>query len=317
MDLSADRSVRFHIDRFLEHLRVRSMSPRTIDSYRSHLDIFARFLADAGVDRMEDVVPEMLFRYQTHLYEWTSYRGRGLAIASQAARLSAVRSLFQHLVQTGVLRFDPASALTLPKRRHLLPRAILTKREVTRLLRTPKAATPLGLRDRAMFEVLYSSGIRNAELRRLKLTDLDLGLGLLCVREGKGGSDRVVPLGRAACSALETYLQNGRPRLLRFGSEGQASDQVVFLSKGGRPLLAPGLIIPLRKHAQRAKIGKAISPHTLRHTFATHMLEGRADLRHIQAMLGHRSIASTQLYTQVVVTDLKAVHRRCHPREQR
>ncbi len=312
-DTSPD--VRSHIDRFLEHLKVESMSPRTIDSYRSHLDIFAAFLSgEVGVASIDEVTPETLFRYQTYLYGWTGRRGRGLSIPTQAARLSAVRSLFRHLVRTDILRYDPASALTLPKRRQLLPRTILTKREVTRLLKAPRA-TPLGLRDRAMLEVLYSSGIRNAELRRLKLEDVDLVEGVLRINDGKGGEDRMVPLGRKACSAVQEYLLKARPQLV--AAKDDAAEKTLFLSKAGRPLLAPGLIIPLRKHAGRARIDKRISPHTLRHTFATHMLEGRADLRHIQAMLGHRSIATTQIYTRVVLTDLKAVHRRCHPREQR
>ncbi|MGH9870536.1 MAG: tyrosine-type recombinase/integrase [Candidatus Polarisedimenticolia bacterium] len=314
MQPETSRTVQTHIDRFLEHLEVQSMSPRTIDSYRSHLDILAAFLtSEAGVEAIEDVTPETLFRYQTYLYGWAGRRGRGLAIVTQAARLSAVRSLFRHLVRTDVLRFDPSSALTLPRRRYQLPRPILTKREVTRLLNAPRSG-PLGLRDRAMLEVLYSTGIRNAELRRLELQDLDSEAGVLRINNGKGGEDRVVPMGRMAAHALHAYLSEARPRL---AERGARAEQTVFLSKSGRPLLALGVIIPLRKHAGRARIAKSISPHTLRHTFATHMLEGRADLRHIQAMLGHRSIATTQIYTRVTTDDMVAAHERHHPRNRR
>ena len=283
------------IERFLDYLRVAAFSPRTIESYRSHLEVFLRYLAANTVtEEVADVTPEVLFRYQTFLYNWTGRRGRGLAIPTQAARLSAVRSLFRHLVKTGVLRFDPSSALTLPKRKHVLPRAILTKREVTRLLRAPNRSKALGLRDRAILEVLYSSGIRNAELRRLRLPDVDLTRGLLHINEGKGGQSRTIPLGRSACAAMGDYLRDARPYLLRAGGQQAAGEQTVFVSKGGKPLLALGVIIPMRKYAERARIGKWISPHTLRHTFATHMLEGNADIRHIQVMLGHKSIATTR-----------------------
>jgi integrase/recombinase XerD len=177
--------------------------------------------------------------------------------------------------------------------------------------------TPLGLRDRAILEVLYSTGIRNAELRALQLYDLDLDRGLLRINEGKNAKDRVVPLGRAACNYLREYLTEARPRLLKARGAEATTEQLVFLSRTGRPLWTLGVIYPIRKHARRAGIEKTITPHTLRHTFATHMLQGRADIRHIQAMLGHASVATTQIYTRVEVTDLKAVHRRCHPRERR
>lgn len=302
--------------KFLEHTRVLGWSPRTIDAYRSHLGFFVAYLdAETDVQEVTEILPETLHAYQTHLYNWTNEVGRGLSIATQAARLSAVRSFFRFLVKTDVLLHDPASSLTLPKRKGILPRSILTKQEMARLLRAPDATTPLGLRDRAMLEVLYSTGIRNAEIRALQVYDLDLDRGLVRINEGKNAKDRVVPLGKPACTILREYLSEARPKLL--SAQNGDGEQTVFLSKTGRPLLTLGVIYPIRKHAKRAGIEKAITPHTLRHTFATHMLQGRADIRYIQAMLGHRSVATTQIYTRVEVTDLKAVHRRCHPRERR
>lgn len=306
------------IEKFLEHTRVLGWSPRTIDAYRSHLGFFLVYLdAETDVQEITEVLPDTLHAYQTHLYTWTDEKDRGLAIATQAARLSAVRSLFRFLVKTDVLLYDPASSLTLPKRKAILPRSILTKQEMVRLLRAPDTTTPLGLRDRAMLEVLYSTGIRNAEIRALKVYDLDLDRGLLRINEGKNAKDRVVPLGKSACEIVREYLTEARPKLLKARGVEGAGEQTVFLSKTGRPLLTLGVIYPIRKHAKRAGIEKAITPHTLRHTFATHMLRGRADIRHIQAMLGHSSVATTQIYTRVEIPDLQAVHRRCHPRERR
>ena len=239
-----------------------------------------------------------------------------MSIATQAARLSVVRSFFRYLVKSDVLLYDPSAGLELPKRKGILPRSILSKQEVARLLAAPDATTPLGLRDRAMIEVLYSTGIRNAELRALQVYDLDLERGLLRVNEGKNAKDRVVPLGEVACTWLREYLGEARPRLLA-GHRDAGGEPTVFLSKNGKRLVPLGVLYPLKKHARKAGIERVVTPHTLRHTFATHLLAGHADIRHIQAMLGHASVATTQIYTRVEVTDLKAVHRRCHPRERR
>jgi len=302
------------VARFVEQLRVQGFSPRTVDSYRSHLGFFLAWLVrETDVEEVTGVSPEVLHGWQTWLYGYTDEEGRGLAIATQAARLSVVRAFFRWLVKTDVLLYDPAAGLELPKRKGILPRSVLTKKEVEQLLAAPDVTTPLGLRDRAMLEVLYSTGIRNAELRALQLYDLDLDRGLVRINEGKNAKDRVVPLGEVACRWLREYLDEARPKLLGPG----AAEPTLFLSKNGRPLLPLGVIDRLRRLAKQAGIERPVTPHSLRHTFATHMLAGRADIRHIQAMLGHASVATTQIYTRVEVTDLKAVHRRCHPRERR
>jgi len=302
--------------RFVEHMQVLGWSPRTVEGYQSQLRFFLRWLAsETEVEELTTITPEVLHAYQTHLYGFSDENGRPLSIATQAARLSVLRSFFRYLVRNDVLLYDPSASLELPKRKGILPRSILSKPEMARLLAAPDATTPLGLRDRAMIEVLYSTGIRNAELRALRLYDVDLERGLLRVNEGKNAKDRVVPLGEVACRYLREYLNEARPVLLK-GRAGDA-EPTVFLSKTGRPLVPLGLLYPLRKHARAAGIERVVTPHTLRHTFATHLLAGRADIRHIQAMLGHASVATTQIYTRVEVTDLKAVHRRCHPRERR
>jgi integrase/recombinase XerD len=318
MEEARRRRFELLFESFIEKMMVAGFSARTLGAYRSHLAFFLAYLdGETDVEAITQVSPEVLHGYQTHLYGFTDEEGRSLSIATQAARLSVVRSLFRHLVKTETLLYDPAAALELPKRKGILPRSVLTKKEVARLLASPDTTTPLGLRDRVMLEVLYSTGIRNAELRALTLYDIDLDRGFVRVNEGKNAKDRVVPLGEAACTWLREYLAEARPKLLaERGAEG-ASEQRVFVSKNGRALQPLGVIYPLRKYAKAAGIERPVTPHTMRHTFATHLLAGRADIRHIQAMLGHASVATTQIYTRVEVTDLKAVHRRCHPREKR
>ncbi len=305
------------VARFVEHMQVLGWSPRTIDGYRSQVRFFLAWLGEqTDVEEVTAITPEVLHAYQTHLYGFSDANGRSLSIATQAARLSVVRSFFRYLVKSDVLLYEPSASLELPKRKGILPRSILSKQEMARLLAAPDATTPLGLRDRAMIEVLYSTGIRNAELRALQVYDLDLERGLLRVNQGKNAKDRVVPLGDAACTWLREYLSEARPRLLA-GHHDAGAEPTVFLSKNGKRLFPLGVLYPLKKHARKAGIERVVTPHTLRHTFATHLLAGHADIRHIQAMLGHASVATTQIYTRVEVTDLKAVHRRCHPRERR
>jgi integrase/recombinase XerD len=305
------------VEQYLEERRALNWSPRTIESYRSHLRVFIRYLeGEAEVESLLTVTPPVLRRYQMFLYHFTDSAGRGHTFATQQARLSAVRSFLRALVQTEVLPYDPTSTLSSPKRRRTLPRVVLTKREVARLLATPDCSTSLGCRDRAVLEVLYGTGIRNAELRGLQVSDVDLVHGVVQIWNAKGGKDRVVPLGRAAVAAVRAYVESSRPILLAKRQPAPAPEHTLFLSRSGRPLRALGVIEPVRRYARRAGLRKAVTPHALRHSCATHMLQGRADLRHIQALLGHGSLATTQIYTQVEVTDLKAVHRRCHPRER-
>ena len=268
------------------------------------------------MEELTAIGPDTLHAYRTWLYGYENEKGRRLSIATQAARLSSLRSFFRYLVKEDILLHDPAAHLAVPKRKGTLPRSVLSKQEVARLLASPDVRTPLGIRDRAMLEVLYSTGIRNAELRALRIYDLDFERGFLRINEGKNAKDRVVPMGDAASAWVQEYLSESRPKLLT-NRKDAATETLVFLSKNGRPLLPLGVIYPIRKFAKRAGIERAITPHSFRHTFATHLLAGRADIRHIQAMLGHASVATTQIYTRVEVTDLKAVHRRCHPRERR
>jgi len=276
--MEAGKRQRFEllIEKFLEQARVLGWSHRTIDAYRSHLGFFLAYL-DSETDAQEitEVLPETLHAYQTHLYTQTNEDDHGLSIATQAARLSAVRSFFRYLVRTDVLLYDPGASVMPPKRKGTLPRSILTKKEVAALLAAPDLRTPLGLRDRAILEVLYSTGIRNAELRALRVYDLDLDRGLLRVNEGKNAKDRVVPLGHAASNYVREYLTEGRPRLLVGRNGDGTTEQTVFLSRTGRPLRTLGVIYPIQKHAKRAGIERKITPHTFRHNAESRIMPSR------------------------------------------
>jgi len=297
--------------RFVESMTAWSWSPRTVRSYEQLVRVFLDWLEqESDVASLGEVSGDTLAAYQTWLLGAESRYGARLEVASQRARLTAVKRFFKYLAQEGKLLVDPAAGLTLPKRRRRLPEALLTPKEAIRLLESIDTSTPLGLRDRAIVEVLYATGIRNAELRALRIGDHDAGAGTLFVRAGKGGKDRVVPLGPLASEAVVHYLSEARPRLL-----AKPTSQL-FLTMNGNTLDALAVINAVVRAAKAAGITKPIRPHRLRHACATHMLAGGADIRHIQKMLGHGSLSTTQIYTHVEIADLKAVHRRFHPREK-
>lgn len=297
---------------YLRHLQVRGYSPRTVESVESHLRFFLEYLADeTEVGCLSDLAPCDLDDYQNWLY-FSSSRRRNpapLSLNTQDARLSAVQGFFRYLVRGGQLATDPTSRLERPKRRSPLPKGVLSENEVERLLAAPEVSLPLGVRDRAILEVLYGTGIRNEELRNLRLLDLDSATGQASIM-GKGKKERLVPVGRLALEWLDLYARNVRPRhRLRRDSD------VVFLSKNGRKLTSGNLIEVVRKHARNAGLPGPVTPHALRHTCATHLLRAGVDIRFIQVLLGHKSLATTQIYTHVDITDLKEVHRTFHPRE--
>ncbi len=230
----------------------------------------------------------------------------GLSARSLARLISAMRSFFRFLVLGGFLKKDPSSRLTTPSTWLALPK-FLTVEEVEALLKTPDAKKPHGVRDRAMLEVLYGSGLRVSELAALKTAEVNLGDGFLVCR-GKGGKERIVPLGRSACDAVGRYLAEVRPLI-----DAEEREEM-FLSRRGRPFTRQGLWKLLRQHAVKAGLGARISPHVLRHSFATHLLERGADLRSVQLMLGHSQITTTQIYTHVSRERLRRVYDKFHPR---
>jgi integrase/recombinase XerD len=285
---------------FLEYLTVeKGLARNTILSYARDVRKFLGFLK-AGKLVWNRVPEETIVRF-IHRESRA-----GLSARSLARLISALRSFFKFLVLSGFVKKDPSSQLTTPSTWLSLPK-FLTVKEVEELLRAPDDKKPHGVRDRAMLEVLYGSGLRVSELASLKLAEVNLGDGFLICR-GKGGKERIVPLGRSACGAVAKYLAEVRPLVV----SGERDE--LFLSRRGKPFTRQGLWKLIRQHARAAGLTAMISPHILRHSFATHLLERGADLRSVQLMLGHSQITTTQIYTHVSRERLRRVYDQFHPR---
>jgi len=299
---------------FLEHRRATAYSSHTLKRDELALRRFTGWLASEKptLHSLMEIDARALDDYAVWLALYETEDGGRLKPASRFTLLSALLGFFRWLEAEGKILKDPARRLKLPRVPKPFPRGVLTCKEMTRLLAVPDLTTTLGRRDRAILELLYSSGIRNSELRSLKLTALNLSEGLVTVHEGKGKKSRVVPIGKTAGRHLVRYLEESRPRLRRSRFE-----EHVFLSRTGRALASVDLIVLIRKAGEKAGLGKPVRPHGLRHTCATHLLKGGADIRYIQELLGHASLSSTQVYTHVAAADLKRVHERCHPRERK
>jgi integrase/recombinase XerD len=293
------------LNRFYEHLRVKGYSPRTISEYQSTLNRFAAYLAAHG-RQITGLSAGDLSDYRTALY-YQQYRGNPISLATQANALARLRTLFQFLAKENLILHDPSVNLELPKLPRSLPKGILTAREAKKILDSIDTSTALGLRDRAILELLYSSGIRVSELTGLQLADLDLSQGILAV-QGKGDKPRVVPIGHFACRYLREYLDQARPR--------ETKESALFLSNRGLPMDKQRIAKICGYWAMRAGIKKKVTPHTWRHTCATELLKNAVDIRYIQELLGHASLKTTQIYTKVTIKDLKRIHAKYHPREK-
>ena len=299
----AERRARgFLLARFIDYVALeQGLSPRTIDAYQRDLARFAEFAEARGVGTPVDITATLLREYVYHL------KDLGLSPASIRRNVSALRTYFRFLIGDNLVVRDPSERLETPKRWRSLP-DVLTIDEVRRLLASPTLDDNLVFRDRAMLELAYGAGLRVSEWITLGVRDLLLDDGLVRVF-GKGSKERLVPIGRSAIAALAVYIREQRPRLEKGEGKG-----VLFLNARGKPLTRMGAWKILRGHVDRAGITKHVSPHTLRHSFATHLLEGGADLRAVQEMLGHSDIATTQIYTHVDREYLRQVHRSYHPR---
>lgn len=292
----------FDVDAFCDWLALeRGLSARTVDAYRRDVERLATFMATRGVHRPADAGAAELREFVYHL------KDMGLQPSSIRRNVSAIRTYFGHLLAEGAVVSDPTDRLELPRAWRRLPGA-LSRDEVASILDAPDPADRLFWRDKALLEFAYASGVRVGELIALKVRDVDLEEGLALVL-GKGSKERLVPVGRAARQALVVYLREVRPQLA-----GPKAGGVVFLNARGTPLTRMGVWKILRRHVTRAGVTKRVTPHTLRHSFATHLLEGGADLASVQEMLGHADIATTQIYTHVEREYLRDVHRRYHPR---
>jgi integrase/recombinase XerC/integrase/recombinase XerD len=283
-------------------LVARSAAPRTRRAYLTDVGQLAEWASAHGLGP-GDVDHKRLRLFAGVMSE------RGASKSTVARKLASVRSFYRHLVDRGELAATPADLVATPKRDQYLPR-VLKEEEVGALLDSIPASTPLELRDRAIFELAYAAGLRAEELTTLDVTDADFDGEELRVH-GKGGKERVVPVGEQAWRALDAYLQRGRPLL---AAESDRTESAIFLSKSGRRLGTPDLRRRLKGWMTRAGTPPGATPHTLRHSFATHLLEGGADLRTIQELLGHATISTTQTYTRVESRRLRKAYARAHPR---
>lgn len=290
------------VDAWLDHLRIeRRRSPNTVDSYARDLDHLRRWaagqsqgLAALGRHALEAFVRALM--------------GRGLSPRSVARIVSSLRGFYRYLVVHRHIEVNPADDLEPPRAWAALP-AYLSVQEVDRLLGVPDVSTPRGLRDRAFIELLYATGLRVTELVLLSPANLNLEDGYLTTR-GKGSKERLVPIGDEAAAWVGRYLREGRPQLLK----GRAATRLFVNARGGTALSRLGVWKILKAYGAKAGMGRRLSPHVLRHSFATHLLERGADLRAIQMMLGHADLSTTQIYTHVLEARLRAIHERFHPR---
>jgi integrase/recombinase XerD len=293
--------------RYLEHRGVLGSTEASLYNMQCLVREFIAWADARGVTHPCQVSRPVLERYQRFVYHRRKADGQPLSIRTQRAKIVPLKSWFKWLTRTGEIGANPAADLELPRDIRRLPRGVLGADEVERVLALPELDTALGLRDRAMLEVLYASGMRRMELVRLRVDDVDLGRAIALIRQGKGRRDRFVPLGERARHWVRRYLEHARPQLA-----WDAQEATLFLGAQGRMLNANWLSIALAHYIRKAT-GKKGSCHLLRHTMATLMLEGGADIRFIQAMLGHEQLATTQIYTQVAIGQLQKVHAMTHP----
>ena len=293
---------------YLDHLRSeRGLADNTVEAYRRDLAVYGRYLAESGLDDPADVAAEQLMAFVAWLRRQPSRSGRPYAPASLARIVVAVRGFHRFLAAEGRTPTDPAAQLETPTARRPLPKA-LSVELIERLLAAPVGATPAARRDRAMLELLYGAGLRISELVELDLDDVDTVERLLSVR-GKGDRQRLVPFGDFAAEALDAWLVQGRPALAPVGP-------AVFVNARGGRLTRQGAWKRIKQHAAAVDLDTEVSPHTLRHAFATHLIDNGADVRAVQELLGHASVTTTQIYTLVSRAALREVYERAHPRAQ-
>lgn len=293
--------------RYLAHLEALQRSVSDVRTRRTKLTMFYRWCEDRGLRDPKEITHRHLEQFQHWLFRYRKKNGQPLVINYQRIALFTLQMFFRYLVKQGVVPSNPAADLELPKRTMDL-RDPLTLEEIDTVLALPDLETPDGLRDRACLELFYATGIRRAELVNLSVTDLDHSRGTLHVRLGKGRKDRFVPVGERALAWVDKYLHEARPELVHRDGERR-----LFLNQYGEPLSQDGLTARVRRYFREAGITKVGACHLFRHTMATAMLDNGADIRHVQEMLGHSSIATTQRYTHVSVARLKAVHAATHP----
>ena len=292
----------------LHALEVQNYSAHTVRNRQVHIGFFLQWCKERGLSEPVEVTRPVLERYQRHLFHYRKKNGEPLSFRSQHSCLVPLRVWFRWMTRQNHILHNPASELELPRLGRSLPKNIFSAQEVERIVQLCEVEEPIGLRDRALLEVLYSTGLRRMEMIALKLYDLSLDRGLLLVRQGKGHKDRYVPIGERAIAWLEKYIREARPVLAV-----EPDDMTVFVTAQGEPFSRDHLSFAVKERIDAAKLGKTGSCHLFRHTMATLMHENGADIRHIQAMLGHEDIRTTEIYTQVAIRALQKIHAATHP----
>ncbi len=298
-------------EKYRQHLAVIRYAPETIKRYTYFLNRFFAWLEAQNVTEISGVTKELIQDYQTLLYETVNSRGEPNSVFHQNNALKALKGFFSYLAEENYLVSDPARDISYARTPKRLPRSILTGPEAKKIVHAPNTRTATGYRDRAIIEVFYSTGIRRNELINLELSDVDYHEGFVRINSGKGNKDRVVPIGKIACRYIENYVKAVRPMLVK-----DPTNNHLFLTMNGTKISENRVWQLIKVYSKKTKIKKNITTHTFRHTCATLMLKNKANIRHIQELLGHSSLEATQVYTRVSITDLKEVHSRCHPREK-
>jgi integrase/recombinase XerD len=294
---------------FREHLKVLGRSRATVGLYT---DQARKFLKAVAADDIKAVTQSKIEAYIEGLYSHKTDKGKPYATGTICTKVRAVKRLFEYLETANIIFINPAEAIREPQKDKHLPRHVLTRKEIRALLDQPNLGLMTGIRDRAILEVFYSTGIRLRELCALTVFDADLQGGMIRVNKGKGGKDRVVPLGKHAVRCLREYITKARPRL----TKKNRKERRLFINRYGNPSSVQVVAIMIRTFARQAKIKKQVTAHVLRHTFATSLVKNGADIRAVQKMLGHADLATTQQYIRALGLDIKTVHQKTHPREK-
>jgi integrase/recombinase XerD len=290
------------IDQYLNYLVVeKGLAATTIDAYASDLAAYAAFLRRQQVTTIEQTDVAVILKYVIQM------RKKGLGATTRARHLVTIRGFYDFLYGSGQIRQNPAKLVDLPKQGLKLP-SVLNVDQIDRLLSAPDGEKPTGQRDAAMLELIYAAGLRVSELINLQMTNINVEAGFVRIL-GKGSKERIVPIGRKALDCINLYVKNGRRSQLK-----KHTSRYLFVARAGRPMTRQGFWKLLKRYALKAGISQRVTPHSMRHSFASHLLEGGADLRAVQVMLGHVDIATTQIYTHVARSRLIEIHKKFHPR---
>lgn len=301
-------SLEAHGHQFINWLRVKNYAPTTIKNRDYELSHFFEWARERGMERPQDITKPVLERYMSYLHHYRKKNGAPMGARTQHGRIMAVKVYFSWLAKNNQVLYNPASDLDMPKLEAKLPRAILTTEEVAKVMNAIHVRDPIGIRDRAIMETFYSTGVRRIELVNMCLDDLDYERGTVMIRLGKGRKDRVIPIGDTALLWIRKYLKEVRPEL----SPGLHEDHVFLTDKG--TVFTTNMLTALgRYYIDKSGVSKKGACHIFRHTMATTMLENGADIRYIQAMLGHEKLETTQIYTKVSIKKLKSIHSSTHP----